>query len=659
MRYPALFTLALIAVGCGSKTPSPAPLAPPAPADPWVMTNFDAKAETPSLLWNGLIGVRLSTLRFGRSSLYDITSYEQQGEEKIIALPSPLELQVDSGSTQLSPVSQDFSEKLDMRTGEIVQSWTQGPLKVEVRTAIHPTRRVIGQKWTIQASADAPIRLKRFFAAGKVATSSSATGGRVEVDGPWRCLYLEDRLSTTGALTSTQHEAVWESKLNASTPFVFSTVANLDFGKIKLIETYDEVAKASADEWSKRWQTDIELDGPVEDQQAIRSFLFYLRSAIHPDGKMSISPMGLSSNIYNGHVFWDADMWVFPALALIDPDKAKAIPEYRLAKGDQAAKNFVQWWVDDNRPTANGKLGPVEEKVVFGVKFPWESSVTGKETVPGPSRFEDHITGSVAFSIERAASLGLATPAKTSFTPLSAGGFYFLRATSQTPSEIKDVVSPDENHTGDNDLYTNLLAMWCTSEGKWPAQPTFKLPKDDKTFLTYDNDALRGYKQAAAVLSIYPLQYPPAEAQAKAMMDRFADKVTKNGPAMSDSIHALIWARLGETDKAYQEWHESWQPFMKPPFLLFSEKKGSSRTYFTTGAAGSLQAVLYGFAGLRIDTKKAENAQWSTPLKGGAILSIAPHLPKAWKKLTLKNLVVLGKRYTFEIANDKVTVTQK
>ncbi len=49
--------------------------------------------------------------------------------------------------------------------------------------------------------------------------------------------------------------------------------------------------------------------------------MFYLQSAIHPDGGMSISPFGLSNQMYNGHVFWDADIWVFPALALLDPAK--------------------------------------------------------------------------------------------------------------------------------------------------------------------------------------------------------------------------------------------------------------------------------------------------------------------------------------------------
>ena len=183
------------------------------------------------------------------------------------------------------------------------------------------------------------------------------------------------------------------------------------------------------------------------------------------------------------------------------------------------------------------------------------------------------------------------------------------------------------------------------------------MPQEEKCLLTYDNEALRGYKQAAAVLGIYPLQNLTAESQAQVMMDRFAAKVTKNGPAMSDSIHALIWARLGEKDKAYEAWRNSWKPFMKKPFLQFSEKRNASRTYFTTGAAGSLQAVIYGFAGFRIDSKKSPDAKWSTNLNNGQVLSISPHLPNEWKKLTLRNFTILGKRYSFTITNDTVRVT--
>jgi trehalose/maltose hydrolase-like predicted phosphorylase len=219
-------------------------------------------------------------------------------------------------------------------------------------------------------------------------------------------------------------------------------------------------------------------------------------------------------------------------------------------------------------------------------------------------------------------------------------------------------MSPDENHIGDNDLYTNLLAMWVTNGMKWPAKPTYKLPKDDKSFLTYDNDPVRGYKQAAALLACYPLQYPPAEAQTKTMLERFAPKTNANGPAMTDSIHALLWARIGEPDKGYEEWRKGWFDFTRHPLMMFSEKRKSARTYFATGAGGSLQTVLYGFAGLRLDYKEATGAAWSRPLAGGKMLSVKPSLPPNWKRVRLRGITLPGGRYDFDIAPGKVSVAK-
>ncbi len=658
----------LLIAGCARDKAQSASVTPEVvPVDPWVITNLDPNGETPALLWNGLVGVRLGS----ENKLFDIGHYQRDGEEKILPEAGFLDLVVSVSDEPLDRSrSGDYASKLDMTTGVVTESWSQavqlgGKVRVTVETVVHPEKRAFGQRWLIDYPAATKVRVHSSLGGDSLELGPS--GGTVDssanpaVNRAGRRWFLKDQLTSTG-----------------STGPVF-TITRTAQTEAEKAMAFEEIVSASKDYWTKAWQTDIEIEGPVEDQQFVRSALFYLRGAIHPDGGMSVSPMGLSSDIYNGHVFWDADIWVFPALALIDPERAKAIPEYRIARSEQAYQNFFKWAYEDGRPTASGKVQSsfLSGRPYAGRKFPWESSVTGKETVPGPSRFQDHITSSIAFSINQASALGLVHSKQNQEIQIGAQIFSWLRSEKGKGDlwEIKATMSPDEHHTGDNDLYTNLLAMWATSletvsddeakwgwyvrkRARWPAKPTYKLPQDDQTFLTYDNDALRGYKQAAAVLSIYPLQYPPAEEQARAMMERFADKVTQNGPAMTDSIHSIIWARLGEKEKAYQAWHESWKPFVKPPFLLFSEKRNSSRTYFTTGAAGSLQAVLFGFAGLRIDSKKAPNAQWSMPLQNGQILSIAPNLPKEWKKLTLRNLTVLGKKLTFEIEGDRVRVVE-
>jgi trehalose/maltose hydrolase-like predicted phosphorylase len=287
-----------------------------------------------------------------------------------------------------------------------------------------------------------------------------------------------------------------------------------------------------------------------------------------------------------------------------------------------------------------------------GAKYPWESSVTGRETVPGPSKFEDHITGSVAWGLTQLEWLGILPAVRVAPVRAAAATFYMARSVpGPNGREIQGTMSPDEHHTGDNDLYTNLLAQWLTGE-------SFKLPKDGTSFLTYDGDRLAGYKQAAAVLAVYPLQHPAAEKQAAAMLKRFAPKVTKNGPAMTDSVHAVIAARSGDAETAYGYWQDAWRPFTGHALGLFSEKRTSDRTVFMTGAGGGLQAVLYGFAGMRIDPPKSAvpRSGFQVKLKSGATMSVRPQLPKTWLSMNIRNATVDGVRRRITITPNLISV---
>ncbi len=132
---------------------------------------------------------------------------------------------------------------------------------------------------------------------------------------------------------------------------------------------------------SRRLATpEIEIDGPLEDQQAINSFVYYLRTSLDTRGNpqyrdsVQLSPFGLSSDRYNGHVFWDADVWLVPALAFIEPSILQSQVDYR-----------VRTMLMQKPPLA---------------PFPWESSVTGKEVAPGDSKKEIHISGSVLWGLE-------------------------------------------------------------------------------------------------------------------------------------------------------------------------------------------------------------------------------------------------------------------
>lgn len=649
--YP-VFLATLLIGGCQHSSPSPPSL--PAPAkktvtlpDPWELTITDPTATEPALLWNGLIGIRLNRFAVATSNgdpalpMFAIDEYEQGGEEKIVPLANPVALQWQVYGVYMSGSVTDYRQSIDMRAGILTTSWKSGSNIYQCETFLVPGERTIAQRWVIESERAVPMK---FFS--NVGFDSSITNARA--------VQTEDKgVSTTQIFKTGGRGVRIEQRLSdvlVSNLLNTSTSTNLvgatSPGKKTILERtvtlaakggeippppvgYEALRKKTTDTWASRWRTDIEIDGPIEDQQAVRSFLFYLRSAIDPRGGMSISPMGLSSDIYNGHVFWDADVWVFPALALLDPAAAAAVASYRVSK------------------------------VAATGSFPWESSVSGKEVAPVQFQNERHIGGDVAMESKTAAALGLISP-EADATIASAASAALRRISTPRPDgqpEIKNVTSVDEGHRGDNDLYTNLLAQWVLSGRTWAKEtPKYYLPRDEQTLLSYDGDRLQGYKQAAAVLSIYPLQYPEAEKSAMKMLDRFGPKVIANGPAMTDSVHALIRARFGDPNAAYDEWKRSWTEFIDHPFLSFSEKRRNDRTYFTTGAAGCLQTVVYGFLGFRIDWKQTPEAVWTKKLHGDSWLSVHPHLPSTWKRVTLKNFSVLGQNYTLTVTKNGAAV---
>src|SRR3984893_4614992 len=91
--------------------------------------------------------------------------------------------------------------------------------------------------------------------------------------------------------------------------------------------------------WDELWKSDIKIDGDAQSQQDVHSMLYHLYSFVREGTGLSPSPMGLSGLGYNGHVFWDADLWMFPALLILHPELAKSLVEYRYQRLEPARKN--------------------------------------------------------------------------------------------------------------------------------------------------------------------------------------------------------------------------------------------------------------------------------------------------------------------------------
>jgi trehalose/maltose hydrolase-like predicted phosphorylase len=134
--------------------------------------------------------------------------------------------------------------------------------------------------------------------------------------------------------------------------------------------------------WEELWKSDIIIEGDPQSQQDVHSMLYHLYSFSREGTALSPSPMGLSGLGYNGHVFWDTELWMYPSILVLHPEIAKSLVEYRYQRLDAAKRNAFS-------------------KGYKGAMYPWESAETGVEETPvwalsGP--FEHHITACVGIA---------------------------------------------------------------------------------------------------------------------------------------------------------------------------------------------------------------------------------------------------------------------
>ena len=414
------------------------------------------------------------------------------------------------------------------------------------------------------------------------------------------------------------------------------------------------------------WQTsDIVINGDPEAQQVTHANLFYLLSSTYPGSDHSIPPMGLSSNIYGGHIFWDAEVWMMPALIVQHPDYAKSVVDYRFKTLGQAKKN-------------------AKMHGFAGAEYPWESADTGAEMAPAEFAQERHITADVGWAAWQYYlwTGDKAYLAKEGWPILSATAAYWVSRVSKGAGgkyHIDKVLSPDETAgVVNDDAYTNAVvqanlraavsaakALGQTDDPRWAViADALYFPFDKSRGIPAENDAPMtdhfDAKQADTLLLIHPLNQLFDPQTAGKMLDFYTAHTIKNGPAMTASMEAIVAAKLGRGQQSLDQFHESYRPFMRGPWDAFAEKRTSNRVYFCTGMGGCLQSVLYGFAGLQVVEAGQKAAGTKIAGDGEASLYADPHLPPGWGGLTVKGVQFRGKRYDIAIApGNKVTVTAK
>ena len=406
------------------------------------------------------------------------------------------------------------------------------------------------------------------------------------------------------------------------------------------LEGRDRLVNFHQQQWNELWKSDIQIEGDDQSQQDVHSMLYHLYSFAREGTAFSLSPMGLSGLGYNGHVFWDTELWMFPSILVLQPQMAKSLIEYRYQRLEAARRNAF----------AHGYKGAM---------FPWESAETGVEETPvwalsGP--FEHHITADVALA---AWNYYCVTQDKTwlrekGYPILNAtADFWASRVERNGPGkfEIKNVVAADEwAENVDNNAFTNAAAkanlQFATEAAKLLALtpdpdwmnvasniPILKMADGvTQEHATYKGE---GIKQADVNLLAYPLKEIVDPKQIRKDLDYYSTRVPNEGtPAMTQAIFTLLYARLGDAEKALHFFKDAYIPNLNPPFRVIAETKGGTNPYFATGAGGILQSVMMGFGGLDITPK--------------GIVQLKSVLPPGWKSLTITG--VGPQRKTYKVA---------
>ena len=406
---------------------------------------------------------------------------------------------------------------------------------------------------------------------------------------------------------------------------------------------------------------DICVGGQPAVEQGLRFNLFHLFQSAGKDGKRSAGAKGLTGPGYDGHYFWDTEIYIVPFFTFTQPAVARALLEYRVGKLDAARTRAFEMGHDT------------------GALFPWRT-IGGEECssfFPAGSA-QYHINAAIAYAVLQYVD----ATGDNDF--LMQGGAELLFETARIWMQlghfnarrggqfcIHEVTGPDEyTAMADNNLYTNAMAAHHLAGAARVAGDLAKvapnefaalavrlgLPADEialwrqaaeKMYLPYDK-ALGIHEQhdgfldkpvwdfAGTPADKYPLllNFHPLKIyrhqvlkQADVVLaqvllpDQFskADKrrnlayyapITTHDSTLSACIYSVAGAESGNHAQAFELFEETYR--------MDIENRHANTHYGVHMAcmAGSWMAVTFGFAGMRFV---------------GGQLKFNPYLPDGWQ----------------------------
>lgn len=433
---------------------------------------------------------------------------------------------------------------------------------------------------------------------------------------------------------------------------------------------FDAMARAHVQVCENFWagaDLAIEADSDnVEDERALRFNVFHVMQAACRDGTGGIPAKGLTGEGYEGHVFWDSETFVLPALAFIAPALVKPSLVWRYHGLDRARAHAR------------------EMNQARGALYPWRT-IDGDECsshYPSGSA-QYHINAAIAFAIRTYVDvtddqvflrdMGAEMLAETARIWLQVGHFNARRGGAFC---INSVTGPDE-YTAlvDNNYYTNRMAQehlryavgvlrgmaardseayaalarrLALSDdeiaGWLRAADAMYLPFDERLGIVAQDDTFldkpvwdfagtppekypllmhhhpltlyrhQVCKQADAVLALV-LAGDDVDAAVKRRSFDYYDPITVHDSTLSTSTFAVLAAEVGYPDKA--------QRFFYDALLVDLDDLHANTSHgaHIAAMAGSWLALSWGFGGLRIEHAHPTQAQ----------LRFDPMLPPAWR----------------------------
>jgi alpha,alpha-trehalose phosphorylase len=390
-----------------------------------------------------------------------------------------------------------------------------------------------------------------------------------------------------------------------------------------------EQAAWFADFWSA---SNVAFPGQPEAELAIRYALAELAMAVGRDGKTSIGAKGQTGEGYEGHVFWDADLYVMPVFAFTHPAIARAMLEWRIS---------VLGAARDNARAMGHEHGAL---------YPWRT-IGGHECSSffpaGQAQY--HINADIAHALDTYLA------ATGDRTVLDAGGAEMLVETAQIwlaigfhdpvlddAFVINRVTGPDEySAIVNNNLYTNMMAArhlrFAAREGLAAslidaaeaaqmvrAADAMFLPFDDERQVYAQDDAYfrldpwpfettprdayplllhfhplaiyrrRVSKQADAVLALALLPDAFEPAMRQRMLESY-EATTVHDSTLSASAFATAAARAGDGERAARYWRVAALTDLADLF------GNADHGLHMAALAGSWTTLVMGFAGMRVD----------------------------------------------------------